>query len=583
MERNPYLIYKAMKKFLIASILTMAVAQVNTTIDGVIVSHLVGPSALSAVNLYAPIALVVSSFSNLLGISSTIIAAKALGERDKLRVENLLSTGLASVLVFGILLAVGVWFFEDAISGLICKEECLRPYFNSYMMVMVTFAVVTMTQMLVNQSVAIDGHPELVTKMVSLTAILNLVLDLLFVGVFNLGIAGSAYATVLSMFVNILLVSTHFHGNRCSFKINPFKWFSFKSLGENVQQGIPLIISNVVLALMFVLLNNVIQYKQGADGMFAMSICMNLLALGMMFQGGLSSMTMSVGGFMFGQEDYIGVRILVNKTLKLLLVILCALVAVIEIFPGLFSMIFGADTPRLIVYVNRSLRIFAPLLPTILLALTLANIYQMVGRLVLTPIIVMFFPIILIPSLYGTASICGNVNIWYAFPFAGILVLIIAVVLSEIVKMKNSHLAHITLIPIIVGVEKKEFNDSVQANWESVCSGLKNINSYLHQIDVDEDMANKMCLCLEELLLNIVQHAGRNIKDHYIDLHVHKVNDHWLASIKDDGSPFDPVHFDEDRRGAGLKLVHSFCDDIDYQYMYGQNMTFLKWNNIKNK
>ena len=79
-----------------ASIFTMALAQVNTTVDGIIVSHLVAPDALSAVNLYMPISLLITSFSTLFGISATIVAARALGERDKMYVERLLSTAKIS-------------------------------------------------------------------------------------------------------------------------------------------------------------------------------------------------------------------------------------------------------------------------------------------------------------------------------------------------------------------------------------------------------------------------------------------------------------------------------------------------------
>ena len=84
--RNSYLITKAMRNFLLASIFTMALAQVNTTVDGIIVSHLVAPDALSAVNLYMPISLLITSFSTLFGISATNISARALGERDKIHV-----------------------------------------------------------------------------------------------------------------------------------------------------------------------------------------------------------------------------------------------------------------------------------------------------------------------------------------------------------------------------------------------------------------------------------------------------------------------------------------------------------------
>ena len=120
--RNSYLITKAMRNFLLASIFTMALAQVNTTVDGIIVSHLVAPDALSAVNLYMPISLLITSFSTLFGISATIVAARALGERDKMYVERLLSTAVLSIVVVGVLIAVGGRVFLHSISELICHE-----------------------------------------------------------------------------------------------------------------------------------------------------------------------------------------------------------------------------------------------------------------------------------------------------------------------------------------------------------------------------------------------------------------------------------------------------------------------------
>ena len=228
--RNPYLITKAMRNFLWASILTMALAQVNTTVDGIFVSHLVAPDALSAVNLYMPISLLITSFSTLFGISATIVAARALGERDKQHVEHLLSTAVLSIVVVGVLIAVAGMVFQQPISDLICHEERLRPYFNSYMSVMMSFSFVTMMSALSNESVSIDGHPELVTKSIALTAVCNALLDLLFVGAFKLGIAGSAYATIAATTINILFLSRYLYGRQCSFHINPFTKSDKKSL-----------------------------------------------------------------------------------------------------------------------------------------------------------------------------------------------------------------------------------------------------------------------------------------------------------------------------------------------------------------
>ena len=576
--RNPYLITKAMRNFLWASILTMALAQVNTTVDGIFVSHLVAPDALSAVNLYMPISLLITSFSTLFGISATIVAARALGERDKQHVEHLLSTAVLSIVVVGVLIAVAGMVFQQPISDLICHEERLRPYFNSYMSVMMSFSFVTMMSALSNESVSIDGHPELVTKSIALTAVCNALLDLLFVGAFKLGIAGSAYATIAATTINILFLSRYLYGRQCSFHINPFTKSDKKSLIENTIQGTPLIVSNLILTAMFLLMNNIIQDKQGADGMFTLSVCCNLLSIGMMFSGGVGSTALTIGGFLRGQQDYIGLRMLVSKAIRWLSFSLIVVAGIIFLIPELISSLFGANTPELTSYANHGLRIFALMLPFILLILLLANIYQMLGHLVMTVAVVFMFPVVLISSLLIWPQIAGNDAIWYAFPTTGILVMIITIIITEVYRMKKKNVTHLTLVPLTIDEEQYAFNISIQANEESMAQSLDSIHEYLSNAGVGKKLTHDIALCIEELLLNIVHHAGRNMQSHYIDVHIHMREGQMLASVKDDGRAFDPVHFDIEKRQAGLKLLNGLCPHIDYQYMYGQNMTFMKWD-----
>lgn len=575
--RNHYLIDKALKNFLFASVLTMAITQLNTTADGIIVSHLIAPDALSAINLFTPVSLLITSFSTLFGISATIVAARALGERDKKRVEHLLSTALLSVLFVGALIALAGWLFRQPLSALICHEERLRPYFDSYMTVMMSCAAITMISTLANQSVSIDGHPKLVTQSIMFSAIVNISLDLLLVGVFKMGIAGSAYATITAAVFNILFLSRYLYSKRCSFRVNPFTKCNWKSLGENTIQGTPLIIGNLVLTVMFLLMNNIIQDKQGADGMFTLSVCVNLLSIGMLFSSGIGSTAMSIGGFLRGQQDYIGLRMLVKKSITLLFFSLLVVVAIIELCPELISMLFGSNTPELTLYANRVLRIFAPMLPFILLALTLANIYQMLGYMALTVVIVLSFPVILIPSLLIWSEVAGKDAIWYAFPFTGIMAIIMTLLITEVVRMKKGHVTHLTLVPIATEEEKDALNISIRATKEHVSDSLQTIHDYLEGMGIGKKLSNDIALCIEEILLNIVHHAGRNIESHYIDLHIHTQGEQLCVSVKDDGRAFDPVHFDIEKRRAGLKILNGLCPDIDYQYMYGQNMTFMKW------
>ena len=573
-KRNPYLINKAMRNFLIASILTMAVQQLNIIVDGIIVSNFVNPDALSAINLYQPISLAITSFCTLFGIGATIRATRAIGERDVPKVEGILSTAIGSVVVVGLIIAVLGAMFQDSLVSLISSNERLLPYFTSYMQIMVSFSVVTMLNALYSQIVSVNGYPKLVTFGIILSAVVNLLLDLLLVGVLGMGIAGSAWATIISVSVGLVYLIYKLRGI-LTYRLNPILKSSFQNLKGNMIQGLPLIISNLVLMLMFWMLNTIVQDKQGADGMFVLAICNNLLALGMMFSSGVGSAVMSIGGFLVGQHDMQGLRILVQKSVKLVLVCLMVVVGVIEIFPDVISNIFGANSPELLAYSNHSVRIFVLMLPSILLVLMLANVYQMLGFLALTPIVILTFPLTLIPNLYFWSGCVGQEYLWWAFPATGLIVLLVTFVITEIFRARKRNLSVLTLVST-ENVEQS-LNISVKANREGVTEVLPEITSFLSSLDLDKKRVLSSNLCLEEIMLNIVDHGGERMSDHYFDLHICSMQGKLHVSIKDDGIPFNPISTAIEQRRIGLNLVHGFCEKIEYKYMYGQNMIFLTW------
>ena len=574
-ERNSYLTTRAMKNFLIASILTMAVQQFNITLNGIIVSHLVGPDALSAINLYQPVSLAVTSFATLFGIGATIIASRAIGRREMDKVDKILSTAVTSILVVGVLLTICVLACQDAVVSLICHEERLEPYFRSYLLAMISFAVVSMMNVVTNQMVSIDGQPQLVTKSVSISAVINMLLVILFAWGLNLGIASAAFSTISAQVVNILLLSKYIFSKRSSYNINPIRSFSMSYLGANFKQGLPLIISNMVLMIMFLMLNNIIQDKQGADGIFVMSVCVNLLSLGMMFANGMGSTALSVGGFLNGQRDYQGLRILISQCMKLLVGSLLVIAVVVQVYPDFITLLFGANSQELIAYTNSSLRIFVWMLPTILLVIFLANVYQMLGYLALTPLIVLTFPLVLIPSMYVWGDMGDGSLIWYAFPETGLLVLLLAFVITEVIRYRKKDVAHLTLVPT-KDVENC-YDISVEANRESMAASLENLDTYLAGLGIGSELQLAVRHCIEEVTLNIVEHSGKNMEHHYFDIHTNFMDGVLEVIVKDDGRAFDPVALPEEERGSGLKILHGLCSNIDYKFMYGQNLTIMSW------
>ena len=116
-----------MGNFLFASVVTMLINQLTTTVDGVIVGHLVCPDALSAITLFIPVSLVITAMNTFVGIGATILAAKAMGKRDKAAVSGILSTALACVLIVGVCFAVLGFLFSDTVTSWLTTDPHLAP------------------------------------------------------------------------------------------------------------------------------------------------------------------------------------------------------------------------------------------------------------------------------------------------------------------------------------------------------------------------------------------------------------------------------------------------------------------------
>ena len=145
------------------------------------------------------------------------------------------------------------------------------------------------------------------------------------------------------------------------------------------------------------------------------------------------------------------------------------------------------------------------MLPLLLLVILLANVCQMLGFLALPPILILAFPVVLLPSLWMWAEFVGNDYLWYVFPQTGLVVFLINLLVTEVIRLKKKDRAHFTLVPI-----KKADNSldiSVKANISALNTSLDDLYAYLTDLHIDEKLSKRINVCLEEVMLNIVTHA----------------------------------------------------------------------------
>ena len=122
-KRNSYLVSKALKSFMFASILAALAQQVATTTDAIVVSHLIGPDAMSAVNLVMPVLSLCTCIGYLFGMGGSVVAAKAMGRRDLLTANRVFTTAVAATSCIGVLLSVVGYCLAPQITSVICPVD----------------------------------------------------------------------------------------------------------------------------------------------------------------------------------------------------------------------------------------------------------------------------------------------------------------------------------------------------------------------------------------------------------------------------------------------------------------------------
>ncbi len=584
-NRNPYLVTQALKHFMWGSILAAVSAQLATTTDAIVVSHLIGPDAISAINLMTPVLTVFSCLMILFGIGASIVAAKAIGRRDDDTANGVFTAAVLGSVGSGVALAIVTFIFSSEIAGAVTGgNEQIYLLALSYLKVMCVSVPFMMLGGVIENFVKTDGNPRIVMGAVIAGSCLNLILDIVFIKWLGMGIAGSAWATGLNYILAITICLRHFRKPHNSLKWHADWGKMMLYVRQSVAQGLPMSINTLLLGGSILLINYIVLSAQGADGIYCWAVCLQLFMIMQMVLTGIGSSIFSIGGVLAGERDMEGLAILNRKSLLYTVGALAAITLVILICPRFFGELFGnrPDNPvRMLPY---ALRAFSLMLIPYAVVAILRSTYQILGRTRLSLFLSIAQLLLMVGFVWGFTFISADV-MWWGFAASSVALLSGLVLYTGVIQSREEGYRFITLIP-------REENDdvlvlSVKMTPESVTDADKEIKDFLGRLGIDAMTAYRVRLDCEELMRNIVKYAVEKRREkHYFDLHISVTERDVQVLLKDDGRPFNPVMTGGDRKivsdnpngKIGLKMVNALYDHVNYKYMYDQNMVMLSFS-----
>lgn len=187
--------FASLLKFSMPTIIMMVFMSLYSMVDGVFVSRLIGTDALSAVNIVYPIVSIVIASGIMLATGASAVVARKMGEGNPLEAKQDFTLVVIVGVILGILFTIVGLTFLEPILRFLGANDSLFILCEEYAYYMVWFTVPAMLQMLFQTFFVTSGRPTIGLVVTVLGGIANIILDYVFIAVFDLGIAGAAIAT----------------------------------------------------------------------------------------------------------------------------------------------------------------------------------------------------------------------------------------------------------------------------------------------------------------------------------------------------------------------------------------------------
>jgi len=405
--------------FSLPAITGMLVNALYNVVDSIFVGHGVGPIGLAAVTIAFPIMIILMGFGMLVGVGATTLISIRIGQQQKKEAEKI----LGNAFVIGLLLSVslsGVFLlFLDPILVQLGAEPDVLPYAHDFTCIILFGSTFMFTGFGLNNIIRAEGSPKTAMMTMIISAVLNTILNPLFIFGLGLGIRGSALATVLSQLVSATWVLGHFLGPGSFLKFRRENFSIDKALVGNIfTMGASAFFMQVAASIVAGLLNFTLASYGGQMAIAAMGIINRVSLLMLMPLFGIGQGMAPIVGYNYGARNYGRVKETVKKA---------AFVATAVSATG-FILIEGLDTyiirlftsePELIRLGAAGLRLYLLMLPIIGFQIIGSMFFQAIGKPVQSLLLSMSRQIlILIPLLFILPRFIGLDGVWLAGPAA---------------------------------------------------------------------------------------------------------------------------------------------------------------------
>ena len=579
-KTNNRLLNAKLNKYIIPGIMMSLALQLGNIVDTIFVSNLIGVEAMAAVTMSLPVETIVQLTGYCLGVGGSIAVGNMLGKRDREGASRLFSATFIVTLVVGLIFSICAFPAAGPIARLLVSGDgMLTAYTRDYIRISMLGAPVIGIGLMMVSYLGVENHPELASVYLILANVINLVLDYIFLRFTPLGITGASLSTVLGFLFAMGVFLLYVRSDKRNIRFVRLKAKDFVVIGEAVVTGVPMLVfmaTNFVKALG---LNTIIMNQTGEEGMAVFTVCDNVLLIVEMLTGGIIGVIPNVAGILFGEKDYVGIRVLCKKMLKYSYIVLAGIFVLIMLFTEQITILFGSGGGELGRQMVQALRIFAICVIPYLWNKFIVSYYESIEETAIASFVTFLEnAVVVLPATFV------GIYLWKQIDGIGIdgiavgfvateLITVIAAWIFRKIKHKNTSFY---IVPDKNPGTNLDF--SIKSTMEDAQKVNRRIMDFCKENGVSGNRANLAAVCAEEMTVNIIKFGGKT--SNWIDINLCLEDDICRLRIRDNGVNFNPLEYSYDNEEFdihGIELVKKVSKSMDYIRAIDMNNTIISF------
>lgn len=433
-------IYKQFWKYTIPTVAAMLVNGLYQVVDGIFIGRYVGADGLAGINVAWPIIGSILGIGMMVGVGTGALASIKQGEKDSEGAKRILSTGLLLLVALMPIVATALFFFADDFIRWQGAEGRVYELGLQYLHILSVACVFSLGSIAVPFLLRNDDSPNLATILMVIGAVINIVLDYIFIAWLGLELTGAAIATALAQMVVTILGVGYFFTSRANMRL----FFSDLNMQFDVIPKIVMIGTSsffmYAYGSMMVALHNALFAQYGSALLIgAYAILGYIVTVYYLIAEGIANGMQPLVSYNHGARNQDNIRKLLKVAMGTSVLGGVAFVILMNIFPYEFVSVFNNADQHLIdaTVVGVRLHMFALFLDGFLVVV--AAYYQSVNKGSKAMFVTIGNMLIQLPFLFIMPKLLGVTGIWIAFPLSNIALSLVVMTMlwRDIKKLMN--------------------------------------------------------------------------------------------------------------------------------------------------